>query len=107
MDELSAYTDACCAPAPISKLQPGLLLELLLSDTATDIEVVTRELGLRDEMLERLRRALDRLDCAQRLLETVRVERAGAKSDVAGLRDAVELLAREWPDDYPTGAVEW
>jgi hypothetical protein len=30
--------------------------ELLLSDVATDVEVVTRELGLRDEMRERLRR---------------------------------------------------
>ena len=26
---------------------------------------------------------------------------------LAEMREAVELLAREWPEDYPAGAVEW
>jgi hypothetical protein len=81
MNELSAYTFACRAPAPISKLQPGLLLELLLSDVATDVEVVTRELGLRNEMLERLRRALDRVACAQSLLASMSARSVGANDD--------------------------
>ncbi|EUC18392.1 hypothetical protein [Paraburkholderia hospita] len=85
------------------------LLELLLSDVATDVEVVTRELGLRNEMLERLRRALDRLDCAQAVLAAMSAGSVGASDDEWALRmrDAVELLAREWPEDYPAGVVEW
>jgi hypothetical protein len=107
MDELSIYTDAGRAPAAVSKPKPGLLLELLLSDAATDVEVVTRELDLRDEMRERLRRALDRLACAQSLLEAFRAGSVGASDDEWALRvrDAVELLARRWPQDYPAGAV--
>jgi hypothetical protein len=33
----------------------------------------------------------------------------GASDDEWALRmrDAVELLAREWPEDYPAGVVEW
>lgn len=45
----------------------GLLLAILLSDVVTDIQVVTRELFLRDEMLERLFCALDRMNCAQEI----------------------------------------
>jgi hypothetical protein len=30
-----------------------------------------------------------------------------AADAVAKIRTAVELLARGWPEDYPTGAVEW
>jgi hypothetical protein len=29
------------------------------------------------------------------------------KAIAAAMRGAVELLAREWPQDYPEGAVEW
>ncbi|WP_035551299.1 hypothetical protein [Burkholderia sp. 9120] len=110
MDESSVYTDAGRVPAAISKPQPGPLLALLLSDAATDIEVVTRELDLRDEMRERLRRALDRVACAQAVLETMRVESVGASDEKTALRvrmrEAVDLLAREWPEDYPSGAME-
>jgi hypothetical protein len=109
MDEPSAYTDAGRVPAAISKPQPGLLFELLLSDAATDIEVVTRELGLRSEMLERLRRALDRLACAQAVLAAMSAGSMGASDDEWALRmrEAVDLLAGRWPEDYPAGAVEW
>jgi hypothetical protein len=86
MDHLPVYTDAGRATAPIPKPHLGQLLELLLSDTATDVEVVTRELGLRNEMLERLRRALDRIDCAQRLLETVTREIAATGCSQERLR---------------------
>jgi hypothetical protein len=41
----------------------------------------------------------------------MRVESVGAKGDDAvmrkQMREAVELLARGWPDEYPVGAVEW
>jgi hypothetical protein len=55
------------------RLQRGAteLMELLLTDGRADIEVVAREPRLRDGMHERLRRALDRVACAQSLLETI------------------------------------
>ena len=118
------------------------LLEVLLSDAASDVDVVARELGLRDEMRERLRRALDRVGCAQGVLEAMREAEVtqsgrepegvsageggcgrgvGAADDHRGddaldvmerVRGAVELLAVEllavdWPHDYPEGAVVW
>lgn len=64
MDKPSAYISPDVSPAPSSPLPSGSLLELLLSDAATDIEVVVRKLGLRDEMFERLRRTLDWHHCA-------------------------------------------
>ncbi|WP_310076452.1 hypothetical protein [Paraburkholderia graminis] len=89
------------------------LLDVLLSDAASDVEVVSRELGLRDQMRERLGRALDRIACAQSVLESIGADSAEARDDAAGaeaelrMGEAVELLAREWPDEYPAGAVEW
>jgi hypothetical protein len=84
------------------------LLGLLLSDVATDIEVVARELSLRNEMLERLWRALDRIDCAQSVLEANRGMTRGEMD--AGTVDTVsaemELLAGRWPNDYQDWAVE-
>jgi len=49
--------------------------------------------------------------CAQSVLETVcteviGAERGGATAELR-VREAVGLLAREWPEDYPAGAVEW
>ena len=62
--------------------------------------------------------------CAQILLESVS-EIAGKTADAAGtsptgseaerdlgtiaaaMRAEVKLLAREWPEDYPAGAMEW
>ncbi|SAK93084.1 hypothetical protein AWB79_06906 [Caballeronia hypogeia] len=82
------------------KLTLGLneLLGILLADAATDVEVVARELGLRDEMRERLRRALDRVECAQRILGAIE-ERVcwdgriagsgGGWSDARGWSDAL------------------
>jgi hypothetical protein len=112
------------------------LVEVLLTDAAADFQVVARELGLKDEMRERLRRALDRVECARGVLETVRevsgseeaweelpTER-GARGSANGEPQedyendnpidakerawgAMELLAEEWPQDYPEGAIEW
>jgi hypothetical protein len=47
-------------------------------------------------MLERLRRALDRLTCAQAVLAAMRAGTLGASDDVWALRmrEAVDLLAR-------------
>ncbi|MFM0656082.1 hypothetical protein [Paraburkholderia sediminicola] len=81
MHELSAQANVGRAPAPIPAIPSGLLLELLLSDAATDVEVVTRELGLPNEMVERLRRALDRLTCAQTVLAATS---AGSMSKAIG-----------------------
>ncbi|MDR5765893.1 MULTISPECIES: hypothetical protein [unclassified Caballeronia] len=114
------------------------LLEVLVTDVASDVEVVARELGLRDEMRERLRRAFDRVECALGVLEAMQkaaVTQSGRRpADVSAeeggcggrdvgasedhgrddaldamerVRGAVELLAGEWPQDYPEQAVEW
>jgi len=95
----------------VQALRQWQLLDLLISDAANDVGVVARELGLRGEMCERLRRALDRIACAQSVLETVCTEALGAKKGGATaelrVREAVGLLAREWPEEYPAGAVEW
>jgi hypothetical protein len=75
-------------------------------------------------MLERLRRALDRLNCALSVLEAVggrwvagTLERGGSEGlDDAGcvgdaalghVQNAMKLLAEGWPQDYPDEAVEW
>ncbi|MGU7784435.1 hypothetical protein [Burkholderia sp. PU8-34] len=90
----------------------------------TDIGIVLRDLGIADASVVRLQRARDRLVCVQWLLEqtAMAVTRRAAgrsrpddyaesdgqkKAIAAAMREAVELLAREWPDDYPAGAVEW
>jgi hypothetical protein len=117
-------------------LKLAALLENLLSDAATDVEVVAREFALKDAMRERLRRALDRVDCAQGVLEAMRefAGSEGARKDLRAERrgrgsgdgeshggyenddsidakrrawNAMELLSEEWPKDYPEGAVEW
>ncbi|QCP48336.1 hypothetical protein FAZ95_03530 [Trinickia violacea] len=91
-------------------------METLLADTSTDVEVVARELDLSDEMRERLRRALDRLGCAQRVLEATdgRLEENApderafnGRAAMEPVGGAVKLLAEGWPQDYPEGAVEW
>jgi hypothetical protein len=71
-----------------------------------------------------VRRARARLVCAQTLLKTVG-EIAGKTAGAAGtsltgreteqdlgtiaaaMREAVELLTEEWPNEYPAEAVEW
>ncbi|ANB73614.1 hypothetical protein AYM40_15555 [Paraburkholderia phytofirmans OLGA172] len=56
---------------------------------------------------------MDRVACAQSVLETMRVESVGANGGEPEMRvrmrvrEAVELLAWGWPEDYPAGAVEW
>jgi hypothetical protein len=86
------------------------LLKCVLTDAATDIEVAARDLHISDASFVRLRRAMDRLACAQSVLETMGVRSAGASDEETALRvrmrEAVDLLAREWPEDYPAGAVE-
>jgi hypothetical protein len=82
------------------------LLELLLSD----VEVVARELGLRDEMLERLLCALDRLNCAQAILDARRKRLLGSNCNdevLERMNEAVRVLAGNRPKDYPDGAVDW
>lgn len=59
------------------------LLCFILGDADSDIGVVARELGLSDASSLWLRRARDRVACAQRLLETVR-EIAGGTAGWAG-----------------------
>lgn len=65
--------------------------------------MVAWELGLRDEMLERLRRALERLDCAQAIVDAQRKRLLGNCGDEIWeqVGDAVRLLAKSWPQDYP------
>ncbi|GAB6847187.1 hypothetical protein JCM10599A_09910 [Paraburkholderia kururiensis] len=87
------------------------LLSLLVAGVAVDVEVVSRELGLTGAMSERLRRALDRLQCVEGLLQAMRsAPREGdeAVDAVQAVTSAVvEELAAKWPQDYPADAVEW
>jgi hypothetical protein len=114
--------------APSQPKRPDVtqtLLELLgfvLSDAESDISVAARDLGLADANYVRLRRARDHVECAQRLLETMRevvskpMRRAAQADDdrdkslgaiASAMRAEVELLATGWPAEYPAGAVEW
>ncbi|WP_085483269.1 hypothetical protein [Paraburkholderia susongensis] len=126
--ENAAVSAAAPATRPDATQAPIELLCFILGDADSDISVVARELRLSDASFGRLRRARDRVACAQRLLETVReiagsaAGRTGASTDVGGgdsqtedsagafgaaVRTEVELLAKEWPEDYPAGAVEF
>ncbi|MFL9966212.1 hypothetical protein PQR02_35475 [Paraburkholderia sediminicola] len=85
------------------------LLSILLADVAADVEVAARDVGISDASFIRLRRAIDWVACAQSVLETMRARSVGASDDrwALRMREAVELLARGWPEGYPAGAVEW
>jgi hypothetical protein len=68
------------------------LIEVLLTDVTTDVELVARELCLREAMLERLRRALDRLECAHTVL--------------GALESWMQISSASTPDGHvPTAAV--
>lgn len=111
MDSLPLNSNAADLHKSARALRQRHLLDLLISDAANDVEVVARELGLRGGMRERSRRALDRIACAQSVLETFCIEAPEAEQGGAAaefqVREAVGLLAREWPEEYPAGAVEW
>ncbi|WP_429525307.1 hypothetical protein [Paraburkholderia youngii] len=87
------------------------MLDCFQADALSDIEVAARDLHISDASFVRLRRALDRLTCAQSLLESMTAGSACANDEETALRvkmqEAVQLLARGWPEDYPAGAVEW
>jgi hypothetical protein len=51
------------------------LLSILLADIADDIEVAARDQQISDASFVRLRRAMDRVACAQSVLESMRVGR--------------------------------
>ena len=89
------------------------LLSVLLTDVTNELGVAARDAGISDASFVRLRRAIDRIACAQSILGAMRAGKVGAENDDAEMRvgmevrEAVELLVREWPEDYPVGAVEW
>jgi hypothetical protein len=96
------------APSAAPELVTGLLATAL-----ADIGVVSRELSLSIAMRERIRRALDCLQCAEAILETgVKGEadscfcdqmRGEAWSQVVGL---VREYLETWPDDLLAMLVE-
>ncbi|EDZ98880.1 hypothetical protein BH160DRAFT_5799 [Burkholderia sp. H160] len=96
-------------PAGDSEAHARTLVGLLLADAVTDVEVVRRELGLSEQMVERLQRAVDKLGCAQTILEAMGGSRlANSGGEYWGqVADAVRWLAGNWPQEYPEGAVEW
>jgi hypothetical protein len=57
------------------------LFDCILADAVTDIEVASRDLQISDASFVRLRRALDRVACAQSVLETMRVGTAEMSDD--------------------------
>lgn len=96
------------APAD-SEARTKTLIRVLLADAFSDVEVVRRELCLGEQMIERLQRALDRLGCARSILEAVGTRRLGDNGGALWEQtsEAVRVLAENWPEDYPEGAVEW
>ncbi|SAK91617.1 hypothetical protein AWB78_04941 [Caballeronia calidae] len=116
MDQFDNYTklDCRCQSAMTSKVSQ--LLEFLIADAMTDIEVVAKELGLEDEMRDRLRRSLDELACAQTVVEAMRIGFAvdapddGSREEVNPMESilrAMITLATRWPQNYGADAVEW
>jgi replicative DNA helicase len=108
-----------------TKTSANDVVERLLANSARLHFSRLRSARMSDASFVRLRRARDRVACAQTLLGTVS-EIAGTTADASGtsptrsevgrdlgtiiaaaMREAVELLAREWRDEYPEGAVEW
>jgi hypothetical protein len=88
------------------------LLAILLPDVATDVEAAARDLEISDAGIERSWRAIDRLSCAQSVLKAIRASGSGmadvgVADELEAMRDALALLARRWPQDYPAGGVEW
>ncbi|MFP4895889.1 hypothetical protein [Paraburkholderia sp. EG304] len=100
--------EAMSASPPIDS-EACTLVGLLLADAVTDVEVVRRELGLGEQMVERLQRAVDRLGCAQTILDAMGGCRFGNSGGQLWeqVGKAVRLLAGNWPQEYPEGAVEW
>jgi len=91
MDSLPLDDNAGHLPGSARALRRRQLLDLLLSDAANDVEVVSRELGLRAQMRGRLRTALDRIACAQSVLESIGAD--GAEAGMNG--SAADLRMRE------------
>ena len=85
----------------------GKLLDLLLTDAMRDIEVAARELRIRDEMRERLRRSLDRLTCAQSVAEALHDGLACEEElPMDPVARAMKTLACAWTRDYCADALE-
>jgi hypothetical protein len=76
------------------------LLSILPADVAPAAEVAARDAGISKASFMCLRRAMDRAACAQSVLETVRADSEGAADELEAMREAVELLARGWPDEH-------
>jgi hypothetical protein len=68
-------------------------------DVTNDVGVAARDAGIPDAGFVRLRRAIDRVACAQTVLETMREGSVGASDEETALRvrmrEAVDLLARK------------
>lgn len=111
MDTKSAVNNAIDRKFALTYIasQYADLLHCFLTNAVTDIEVASRDLQISDTSFVRLRRAMDRVACAQTVLETMRSGSGGVNAGDAGMRmrEPVELLEREWPEDYPAGAMEW
>lgn len=61
-------------------------------------------------LLERLLRALDRLNCAQAILDAQRKRLLGTNCNDEvweRMNEAVRVLVGNRPKDYPDGTVEW
>jgi hypothetical protein len=91
MDSLPLDDNAGHLPGSARALRRWQLLDGLLSHAANDVKVVSRELGLRDQMRERLRTALGRIACAQSVLESIGAD--GAEAGMNG--SAADLRMRE------------
>ncbi|WP_157695858.1 hypothetical protein [Caballeronia hypogeia] len=91
MDQVDNYTRPERQRPSAATTKVGQLADILLADATAGIELVARELGLRDEMRERLRRSLDGLACAQTVVEALRVGFAVDAPD-DGIHHEVNLM---------------
>lgn len=71
------------------------LLAILLTDLAADVEVVARDLGISAASFTRCQRAMDRLSCAQAVLETMRVGGVGVAGELEATRGGGQERMRE------------
>ncbi|BBU32606.1 hypothetical protein BTHE68_63400 (plasmid) [Burkholderia sp. THE68] len=81
----------------------AVLAAFLLSDAVTDVELVSRELSLAPAMLERMRHALDCLQCVGMIFDTETSGQFGCTGDG---ESTIAARLREHLGEWPDGSLE-
>ncbi|WP_322093723.1 hypothetical protein [Paraburkholderia bannensis] len=82
------------------------LLLALVADALLDVGAASSDINVGEASYVRLRRAQDRLAVTSSLLTSLLKTAPGPEIHTT-MRESVELLARDWPQDYPAGSLEW